>query len=226
MDIVFDTFYEAYDDWYNTKTGAFVDRIETAAAFKLLEPKAGMKVLDAGCGTGNFSFKLAELGCLVTGVDISKNMLAGARQKAAQKKWTVCFLEMDGGRLDFDDGSFDAALSMAVFEFVRRPPDVYGELKRVVKPGGTIVIGTIQKGGAWEKLYSSGACAGTAYAQAVFMTGDDLSALDPEGACAAEQCLFTPPGLDETRYTLQSEAEYKAQNNTGGFVCVKFKKNR
>ena len=41
-----------------------------------------MTILDAGCGTGNFSIKLAERGAHVTGIDLSTEMMAVAREKA------------------------------------------------------------------------------------------------------------------------------------------------
>ena len=69
---VFDQYATDYDGWYNEKRGSFVDKVETELAFKLLEIKRGMKVLDFGCGTGNFSIKLDKMGCNVTGVDVSE----------------------------------------------------------------------------------------------------------------------------------------------------------
>jgi ubiquinone/menaquinone biosynthesis C-methylase UbiE len=222
-DIVFDEHVNGYDAWYQTRTGAFVDKVETAAAFRLLAPKDGLFVLDAGCGTGNYSLKLARMGCNVTGIDISENMLASAAQKATGEN-RVRFIKMDAAHTDFDDNSFDAVLSMAAFEFMPHPIKVYRELKRVVKPGGFIVIGTIQKGGAWEKLYSSPACAGTAYASASFKTGDDIVDLDRDAFTDEVECLFVPPGLDEEVYTDKAEAAGKAQGLTGGFICVKFVK--
>ncbi len=221
--IVFDDFFSGYDAWYHTRIGEFVDKVETDAAFRLLSPKSGIRVLDAGCGTGNFSIKLARMGCDVTGIDVSENMLTQAARKA-QEEQQVRFLKMDAAQTGFSNDFFDAVLCMAAFEFIPNPKDVYNEFKRVVKPGGAIVIGTIQKGGAWEKLYSSDACSGTAYASASFKTKDDIINMDRDCLVAVEECLFVPPGLSEEAYTDVAEAVGRSENLTGGFVCVKFSK--
>lgn len=224
--IIFDEFYKDYDSWYLTQTGCFVDKVETAAALTLLTPKNDMRLLDIGCGTGNFSLKLARQGCRVTGIDIAQNMLAQAQAKAASAGLPIEFYKMDCARMGFADNSFDTVLSMAAFEFVADARQAYNEMKRVVKPGGIIVIGTIQQGGAWANLYQSDACAATAYAHACFKTKADLTALDPKNVEGTAECLFLPPGLAETAYTLPAERESRNNGTTGGFVCVKYRVNK
>jgi len=83
---IFDGIAKNYDGWYTTKMGNFVDEIETKLALNMFSPRRGMKVLDVGCGTGNFSTKLARFGCRVTGIDVSENMLKIARHKAKEEK--------------------------------------------------------------------------------------------------------------------------------------------
>ena len=61
---VFDKKADDYDRWYESKLGKFVDKVETELAFSLLNPFPN-EILDMGCGTGNFSIKLAEKGCKV-----------------------------------------------------------------------------------------------------------------------------------------------------------------
>ena len=71
---VFDAIADSYDRWYEDSKGSFIDKVETDLAFKLFKVEKGM-TYDIGCGTGNFSIKLAEMGCKVTGIDISDKML-------------------------------------------------------------------------------------------------------------------------------------------------------
>ena len=118
---IFDKEALTYDDWYKTKLGSFVDEVETICMFDLLDVPEGSKILDVGCGSGNYSIKLAELGYEVTGVDMSKEMLIKAKEKVDDRNLTIEFREMNLYELDFDDESFDAVFSITAFEFI---PDI------------------------------------------------------------------------------------------------------
>ncbi len=112
---IFDNFAADYDSWYTDKKGNFVDMVETDLAFKMTDIKKGMKILDVGCGTGNFSIKLAGRGCSVTGVDISNEMLNIARKKASGMNFDIEFINVDLNNLPFEDDTFDAVISMTAF---------------------------------------------------------------------------------------------------------------
>ena len=221
---VFDDFYADYDSWYQTPMGAFVDRVETDCALGLLEPAAGQSVLDAGCGTGNFSLKLAEMGCRVTAVDVAEKMMDQARQKAVRAGADIRFLREDMAELPFGDGSFDRVLTMAAFEFLPDPARAVRELLRVLRPGGVLVIGTIEKGGPWAGLYESDAMAGTAYERASFLTGESIAAMAPEALDTKERSPDVAPGAPEGDSTPAGEAAAKAAGARGGFVCLRFRK--
>lgn len=218
--IVFDKFYNGYDQWYDTPVGRYVDQVETDVVFDLLNPEADEKILDLGCGTGNFSYKLLNGECSVTGVDISKKMLSIARQKSDSTD--IDFFEMDGYDLQFDDNTFDKVLSVAAFEFISEPQKVINEMLRVVKPGGTVVIGTIQKGGDWAEMYKSEIFKGSAYEEAMFKDYNDFKTIKPEQFDNHKECLFIPPGLADETYNMENEKEYMDLDKKGGFVCVKY----
>jgi ubiquinone/menaquinone biosynthesis C-methylase UbiE len=223
MQNVFNHFYKDYDKWYQTKVGAFVDKVETDAIWVLLEPKQGMKILDVGCGTGNQSLKLAKKGCKVTGIDIAPNMLHEAERKAKENGLQLDFHLMDCLKLDFPDDFFDAAVSVTAFEFVKDLQSAYREIRRVVRSGGTIVIGTIQRGGDWAMLYESDICKGTAYEFANFLSKEELCNLDPNAYDGSIECLFIPPGEPDEKYSEANEQEQSKTGKKGGFVCVRFK---
>lgn len=82
---LFDQEASTYDNWYNTPLGSFVDRLEKELIAKSAQPQAGEKALDLGCGTGIFTIWLAKQGLDVTGIDLSSEMLAKAREKHSGK---------------------------------------------------------------------------------------------------------------------------------------------
>lgn len=93
-------------------------------------------VLDVACGTGDMAVSLVERGCTVTGIDLSEEMLAIARQKAPM----VTFMIADAEHLPFPDASFDAVTcAFGVRNFVHLEQGL-NEMLRVLKPGGQLVI--------------------------------------------------------------------------------------
>lgn len=221
---VFDGIAKDYDRWYTTKIGSFADEVETRLALSMFSPYSGMKVLDVGCGTGNFSIKLARLGCKVTGIDLSEKMLDIARRKAKKEHLDIEFYNMDVYRLEFPDGCFDGVFSMAAFEFIKEPLKAYREMYRVVKPGGKILIGTINRESSWGKLYMSQEYQkNSVFKHARFMTLEELKALDRENLKDAGECLFISPFEEEHNISMEME-EKLSKANRGGFICALWEK--
>lgn len=93
-------------------------------------------VLDVACGTGDMVVELLKYGCTVTGVDLSEEMMAIARQKAP----AATFMLADAEHLPFPDETFDAVTcAFGVRNFVHLEQGL-SEMLRVLKPGGTMVI--------------------------------------------------------------------------------------
>jgi len=107
-------------------------RLAAAAAVR-----AGDRVLDAACGTGDLAIADEKAGAAkVTGLDFSAEMLGRARKKAPQLEW----IEGDMLALPFADATFDAA---TVGFGVRNVADLelaLRELRRVLRPGGRLAI--------------------------------------------------------------------------------------
>lgn len=219
---IFNAVAKDYDQWYATKMGRFVDAVETACAFELFTPEQGQSILDVGCGTGNFSVKLAEKGAFVTGIDVSEDMLEIAREKSGDLP--ITFKHMDLYELDFQDNTFDAVFSMAAFEFVKEPERALSELFRVLKPGGKLLIGTIHLDSPWGRLYTSEPFQkDTVFRHAALKTLEEMAAYYPDGLVRTRECLFTPPEAAETVLKPDSEAYYQAINR-GGFICLLWEK--
>lgn len=101
---------------------------------------ASSRVLDVATGTGTQARAFAKKAGEVVGIDLSEAMLGIARKKRGLPNLT--FRHADAADLPFDDASFDVAcISFALHEM---PPSVrgrvIGEMVRVTRPGGTIVV--------------------------------------------------------------------------------------
>jgi len=70
-----------------------------------LQLRDGRPVLDVGCGTGNYTIALAETGLMMTGADVSREMIRQAERKSDRVKW----VQADAEALPFPDGTFDGA---------------------------------------------------------------------------------------------------------------------
>ncbi len=98
-------------------------------------PRQG-RILELGAGTGrNFDFYPNGIAGIAT--DPSAEMLSIARQKSIG---SVRLVQSCAENLPFEKHSFDAALATLVFCSVESPAQAFAELRRVVKPGGTVVL--------------------------------------------------------------------------------------
>ncbi|WP_456420530.1 class I SAM-dependent methyltransferase [Thermococcus sp.] len=167
----FDRIAGRYDEWYKTKTGQYVDRVEKWLIFSMMRTKSG-KALDLGCGTGNYTLELKKRGFDVIGLDASEGMLRIARSKGLN-----C-IRGNAYSLPFPEESFDLVLSVTMFEFIHEPEKVLAEIHRVLKPGGEVVIGTMNGKSLWflfkrlKSIFTE-----TAYRYARFYTPGELEGL-------------------------------------------------
>jgi SAM-dependent methyltransferase len=103
-----------------------------AAVFALLNPKAGERILDLGCGEGSLTERIAAAGALVVGVDTSEEMVAAARARGLDARL------IDAERLPFER-EFDAVFSNAALHWVRDHDALVAGVHRALKPGGRFV---------------------------------------------------------------------------------------
>ncbi|WP_293899891.1 class I SAM-dependent methyltransferase [Phenylobacterium sp.] len=112
------------------------------AAMDALRPAAGERILDIGCGAGATSLDLARTvapGGWVIGVDISRPLLAAARQRAAGVEG-LSFVEADAQSHTFAAESFDAVFSRFGVMFFADPTAAFANIRRAVKPGGRLAF--------------------------------------------------------------------------------------
>lgn len=96
------------------------------------------KILEVGCGSGNYTVALHHHGFQMTGLDISEEMLGKARQKAQQVKWLLGNAE----ELPFADKEFDGVVSVLATHHMQDLDAVFRHMIRVVKPGKRLVLFT------------------------------------------------------------------------------------
>jgi len=101
------------------------------------------KVLDAGCGTGVVAITARRAGAVVTGLDLTPELLATAKENAAIAEVDdIAWKEGDVENLPFRDGEFDVVLSQFAHIFAPRPELAVKEMLRVLKVGGVIAFHT------------------------------------------------------------------------------------
>jgi SAM-dependent methyltransferase len=104
-----------------------------------LELRPGERVLDVGVGPGFLAAEMAEeVGAngMVAGIDVSQSMLTLAKERDAALDLRVG----SAGSIPYPDASFDVAVSTQVLEYVADVPAALAELRRVVRPGGRILV--------------------------------------------------------------------------------------
>ncbi len=140
---------DAYDTWHGQ---ADHGRILTdpltfpwhSSAFTHIRQNARGKLLEVGCGRGEFALWL--VGMLpeveITAVDFSPAAIEIARKHAAERCVSIQLEQEDAQGLRFPNGFFDYVVSCECIEHVPRPQQMAQELCRVLKPGGHFCITT------------------------------------------------------------------------------------
>ena len=136
--------YEAYEklaDAYAAQidTKPHNAYLERPATLSLIPNVDGMKVLDAGCGSGSYAEWLVEHDAEVVAVDASPRMLENARKRLKGRAETR--LHDLRRPLDFlENNSIDLVLSSLVLDYIEDLVPVLREFRRVLKPDGTLVV--------------------------------------------------------------------------------------
>jgi SAM-dependent methyltransferase len=98
----------------------------------------GQRLLDAACGTGNYTLALQHRGASVSGVDASGLMLAAARARSSTIAWVQARVEW----LPFVSASFDTITCVNAVHHFGDVEQAFAEFQRILKPGGRLAIFT------------------------------------------------------------------------------------
>jgi ubiquinone/menaquinone biosynthesis C-methylase UbiE len=120
---------ERPDDWLEWEIGH-------------LDPRPGQLVLDVGCGYGWVHPAIADLGARVIGLDRSRGMVEATAHAAREKALPVRAVQGDAVALPLADASCDRVLAGHMLFHVPEPPAALREMRRVLRPGGRVVLTT------------------------------------------------------------------------------------
>ncbi|WP_296520051.1 bifunctional 2-polyprenyl-6-hydroxyphenol methylase/3-demethylubiquinol 3-O-methyltransferase UbiG [Rhodoplanes sp.] len=130
-------FFESYERLRRNGTG-LNDALEQPALWSLLPPLGGLRVLDLGCGFGDFARKARAAGArAVLGLDVSEKMLARAR--ALTDDPSITYRQGSIERLDLD-GRFDLVVSSLTLHYVADYAAAVVRITRLLDPGGAFVF--------------------------------------------------------------------------------------
>mgnify|MGYP001175485542 CR=1 FL=1 len=200
----FDRHPAEYDAWFDRHVDIYQAEL---AAVRELVPAQGRGV-EIGVGTGRFA---APLG-IALGVEPSPGMAQLARQRGIE------VLSGTAEALPLPDACFDYAVIVTVLCFVEDVARVLAEVRRVLKPGGSLIIGFIDRESALGESYERKKSGSDFYREATFRSAAELEALLTEagfsGFSYRQTLLPAPAGLSVSE-----------GHGRGGFAVVKTIKN-
>jgi SAM-dependent methyltransferase len=182
----FDDLAPEYDAWFD-KDGSLIFFIEVQA-FRELLPSLPKPWLEIGVGSGRFAQALG----IETGIDPSTKFV-----EMAKKRGIGAFLGRGEQGL-FEEESFGTVFLIVTLCFLDSPPDVLREAKRILIPGGKIVLGLVLKESPWGQFYQAKKAQGHRfYKFATFYTYDEALKLLEQVGFSMEKVvstLFQQPG--------------------------------
>jgi ubiquinone/menaquinone biosynthesis C-methylase UbiE len=224
MTEIFDGWPEKYDRWFETPIGRLVRNYESRLINDMLRPGTGERILDAGCGTGVFTRDLLDAGADVTGLDLSFPMLKWAELKASGYPFHA--VRGDLRHLPFAENSFDKAVSVTAIEFIENAKGPVGEFFRVTRPGGLIVVASLNSLSPWAVRRTESAGKGhSLFKHARFRSPDEMAALVPVAGVFKTAIHFLKDD-DPIQAQAVEEEGYTKGLKTGAFLVACWEKPR
>lgn len=179
----FEEHHERYEAWFGKHEPVYLSELLALRPFVPWEGRG----IEIGVGSGRFA---APLGVQV-GLDPSPAMLAYAAARGIET------VEGVAEHLPFPDASFDQALLVTTLCFLDSPEEALRETRRVLKPGGRLVIGFIDRDSTLGQAYVQRQAESVFYREATFHSAAEVEQLLVDGGFAIEawgQTLAVAPG--------------------------------
>jgi SAM-dependent methyltransferase len=132
------TWGSLYDGAPDARTYNFLSR--RAAVLDLLAGDGCYRrILDVGCGTGDYAVVAVRHGGVYHGVDFAPAMVGAARARIDAAGAVGAVVVGSGGALPYADDAFDLALAIGYLAYLRDPRPALAEIRRVLRPGGVLI---------------------------------------------------------------------------------------
>jgi len=178
---------EVYSRWRASEIGVTTERLESQLVLRLVSDVRGRRVLDVGCGDGEFALELTRRGAVVTGIDASAAMIDAAKKRAAHHNADIVFQVATAEQLPFAAEQFDVVTAITILCFIDDAGPVFREIARVLRPGGSVVIGELGKWSTWAAARRVRAWLGSRlWHQGRFRTASELRGLAEQAGLIVE----------------------------------------
>lgn len=206
---IFGTYSKQYDNWYDSENGRaiFASEVECLRPMLAISSKPWVEI---GVGSGRFASSMG----ISTGVDPSIPMLRIAKSRGIEA------IQAIGENLPFKSNTFGAILVAFTLCFVQDPQKFLIEIKRVLVPGGTLVLGLILSKSPWGRYYKRLALEGhPIYNAANFHSKPQINTLLRETNLTVTRTmstLFQRPGMQ----SYSTEIPIERYSPRAGFVGI------
>jgi ubiquinone biosynthesis O-methyltransferase len=172
---------DVYARWRASEIGTITERRERQLILELVGDVSDCRVLDVGCGDGEFAVELTKRGATVVGIDASAEMIYAAKSRSKFQNADVAFQVAMAEHLPFPADQFDVVTAITILCFVDDAAPVFREIARVLRPGGRLVIGELGKWSTWAAGRRLRAWLGSRlWRQGRFRTANELRDLSKE----------------------------------------------
>ena len=197
----FEKYSDEYDKWFDNHMDFYAAELET---IRRLIPPPGAEGMEVGVGSGKFAVPLG----IKIGVDPSERMAGKAREQGIDVQFGIA------EELPFSDGRFDFVLMVTTICFVDDVLKSLKEISRVLKTGGFIIVGFVDRDSELGKQYSEKKKSSRFYKDATFFSTPEVLRYLKESGFLITKVLETLIPGEAPKTVLEGFGR-------GGFVAVK-----